>query len=148
MDEMLYLDNQMCFRLYSISRKMTKAYEPLLNKYDLTYPQYVVMLGLFQVEVIDFKDLSKLINLTPGTLTPLLIRLEKLGYLNRIKNPEDSRKINIKLSESGYRLREEIIEVPHAMGKKLNYSIEKYGNLIKDLDELNQLLDEINNEEL
>jgi DNA-binding MarR family transcriptional regulator len=144
MDEMLYLDNQLCFRLYSISRKMTKAYEPFLEKYDLTYPQYVVMLALFKAEIIDFKDLSAEVNLSPGTLTPLLKRLEELSYLERVKNPEDSRKMNVILSKEGYELRDNIVDVPYGMAEKLQLSIEKYTTLIKELDDLNVMLDEIN----
>lgn len=144
MEEILDLDNQLCFRLYSISRKMTKAYEPFLEKYDLTYPQYVVMLALFKAEIIDFKDLSIEINLSPGTLTPLLKRLEELSYLERIKNPEDSRRMNVVLSKKGYELRENIVDVPLGMAEKLQLSIEKYTTLIKELDDLNLMLDEIN----
>lgn len=144
MDEILDLDNQLCFRLYSISRKMTKAYEPFLEKYDLTYPQYVVMLALFKAELIDFKDLSVEINLSPGTLTPLLKRLEELSYLERVKNPDDSRKMNVILSKKGYELRENIVDVPYGMAEKLQLSIEKYTTLIKELDDLNIMLDEIN----
>ena len=144
MDEILNLDNQLCFRLYSISRKMTKAYEPFLEKYNLTYPQYVVMLALFKAEIIDFKDLSVEINLSPGTLTPLLKRLEELSYLERVKNPEDSRKMNVILSKKGYELRDNIVDVPYGMAEKLQLSIEKYTTLIKELDDLNVMLDEIN----
>ncbi|MDY0316960.1 MAG: MarR family transcriptional regulator [Candidatus Izemoplasmatales bacterium] len=144
MEEILDLDNQLCFRLYSISRKMTKAYEPFLEKYDLTYPQYVVMLALFKAEIVDFKDLSIEINLSPGTLTPLLKRLEELSYLERIKNPEDSRRMNVVLSKKGYELRENIVDVPLGMAEKLQLSIEKYTTLIKELDDLNLILDEIN----
>ncbi len=144
MEEILNLDNQLCFRLYSISRKMTKAYEPLLGKYNLTYPQYIVMLALFKHEIIDFKDLSIEINLSPGTLTPLLKRLEELSYLERIKNPEDSRRMNVVLSKKGYELREKIVDVPLGMAEKLQLSIEKYTTLIKELDDLNLMLDEIN----
>ena len=144
MDELLNLDNQLCFRLYSISRKMTKAYEPFLEKYDLTYPQYVVMLALFKAEAIDFKDLSVEINLSPGTLTPLLKRLEELSYLERVKNPIDNRKMNVILSKKGYELRDRIVDVPLGMAEKLHLSIEKYTTLIKELDDLNLMLNEIN----
>lgn len=144
MDEILNLDKQLCFRLYSISRKMTKAYEPFLEKYDLTYPQYVVMLALFKAETIDFKDLSAEINLSPGTLTPLLKRLEELSYLERVKNPSDSRKMNVNLSKKGYELRDNIVDVPYGMAERLQLSIEKYTTLIKELDDLNNTLDQIN----
>ncbi len=146
MDEILNLDNQLCFRLYYISRKMTKAYEPLLKKYGLTYPQYIVMLGLFKSEKIDFKDLSQMVNLAPGTLTPILQRLEQMKLLSRDKNDNDSRKVDIVLSPQGKLLREQIVDVPQGLAEKLQISLEKYSLLIQELDELDHLLDEANKE--
>lgn len=142
MEDILNLDHQLCFRLYYISRKMTKAYEPLLEKYGLTYPQYIVMLGLFKAENIDFKDLSQMVNLAPGTLTPILKRLEQMKLLNRLKNSKDSRKIDIVLSEEGKKLRERIVDVPKGLAEKIQMSLEKYVTLIQKLDELDRLLDD------
>jgi DNA-binding MarR family transcriptional regulator len=142
-DEILKLDNQVCFRLYSISRKMTKVYEPLLSKYNLTYPQYIVMLGIFEYKIIDFKDLSKLVNLKPGTLTPILTKLEEIGYVIREHPKDDKRKINIMLSEEGKRLNQKIVDVPIGLAESLQLTIQKYTTLVTELDDLNIRLNKI-----
>jgi DNA-binding MarR family transcriptional regulator len=144
--EILKLDNQVCFRLYSISRKMTKVYEPLLKKYDLTYPQYIVMLGIFEHKTIDFKDLSQLVNLKPGTLTPILTKLESIGYILREHPEGDKRKINIILSKKGIELNREIVDVPIGLAESLQMSIKKYTALVTELDDLNFRLNEILND--
>jgi len=136
----LELDKQLCFRLYSVSRKMTKAYQPLLEKYNLTYPQYIVMLGVFEDKVIDFKELSKKVNLKTGTLTPIVQKLETLGYVKREKNIDDFRKINVVLTEKGKDLNLEIVDVPIQLAQKLQISINMYETLIKELDDLDELL--------
>lgn len=142
-NELLLLDNQLCFRLYSVSRKMTKAYQPHLEKYGLTYPQYIVMLAIFEVEAIDFKELSSKVNLTTGTMTPIINRLEKLEYINKEPNPDDNRRVNIVLSEAGKKLYEDIIDVPSGLSQRLQVSIEMYATLIEQLDELNDILDQL-----
>ncbi len=142
-DELLKLDNQLCFRLYSVSRKMTKAYQPFLKKYDLTYPQYIIMLVVFEEKVIDFKDLSERVNLKTGTLTPILKKIEELGYIKRIKNEEDQRKLDIVLSEKGEILKEHIVDVPNGLANELRVSLDIYQSLTKQLDELDQKLDEV-----
>lgn len=139
--ELLQLDSQLCFRLYSISRKMTKAYQPLLEKYNLTYPQYVVMLAMFEVTSIDFKELSDRVNLKTGTLTPIVQKLEQIGYVRRDKNPDDHRKINVVLTKEGHTLNTDIIDVPIGLSNKLKMSIDKYTTLVSELDELNDMLD-------
>ena len=141
-DEILKLDNQLCFRLYYISRKMTKAYQPLLKKYDLTYPQYIVLLAMFEQERIDFKDLSQVVSLAEGTLTPIIKRLEKMAYIEKQKNKDDQRRVDIVLSEKGKALKERIVEVPVGLAKKLQLSLEHYNRLVKELEDLNVLLDE------
>ena len=141
-EDLLQLDNQLCFRLYSISRKMTKAYQPLLEKHQLTYPQYVVMLVMFEVQSIDFKDLSVRVNLKTGTLTPIVQKLEQIGYLIRETNPDDHRRINVVLSAEGHQLHQEIIDVPLGLAERLKLTVEKYSTLITELDELDVLLDD------
>lgn len=136
----LELDKQLCFRLYSVSRKMTKAYQPLLEKYQLTYPQYIVMLAIFEDKVIDFKQLSNKVNLKTGTLTPIVQKLESLGYVTREKNSDDFRKLNISLTEQGKELNMDIVDVPIGLSQKLQISIDMYETLVKELDELDELL--------
>lgn len=142
-NEILKLDNQICYRLYNVSKKMTKAYNPLLKKYHLTYPQYVVMLAMFEKEMIDFKELSNFVNLAEGTLTPIINRLVKLKYIRKKQNKDDQRKIDIVLTKQGKTLRNDIVDVPQSLTKKLQLSMEQYAVLVKNLDELNDTLDRI-----
>jgi len=139
----LELDKQLCFRLYSVSRKMTKAYQPFLEKYQLTYPQYIVMLGVFEDGSIDFKKLSKKINLKTGTLTPIVQKLESLGYIKRQKNVDDFRKMNVVLTEKGKKLNMNIVDVPIGLAQKLQLSINMYETLVKELDDLDEILTDI-----
>ncbi|MEC9485311.1 MAG: MarR family transcriptional regulator [Candidatus Izemoplasma sp.] len=142
-EDILKLDNQLCFRLYSVSRKMTKTYQPYLNKYNLTYPQYIIMLVVFEKKVIDFKELSEKVNLRTGTLTPILKKLEQLGYINRVTNQEDKRKLDVILSEKGEVLKEHIVEVPIGLAKDLQVSLDMYHTLVEQLDALDKKLDEV-----
>ncbi len=142
-DPILQLDKQLCFRLYSVSRKMTKAYAPYLDKFNLTYPQYIILLVMFEHEELDFKKLSEIVELKTGTLTPILQNLEKLGYINRIPNKNDKRKVTISLSEKGKQVNEKIVSVPLGLASKLKVSLEMYQTLVKELDELSEMLNDI-----
>jgi DNA-binding MarR family transcriptional regulator len=122
---------------------MTKAYQPLLEKYHLTYPQYIVMLGVFEDETIDFKDLSEKVNLKTGTLTPIVQKLESLGYVSREKNKDDFRKVNVVLTKKGKSLNMDIVEVPIQLAQKLQISINMYETLVKELDDLDALLTDV-----
>jgi DNA-binding MarR family transcriptional regulator len=140
MNEMLKLDNQLCFRLYAASRNMTRLYQPFLNKYNLTYPQYIIMLVMFEHNSIDFKELSKVVDLKTGTLTPILQNLEKLGYINRNKNSKDQRKINIDITDKGLELEKQILDVPVGMASDLEITEDMYHTLVKELDSLSNIL--------
>jgi DNA-binding MarR family transcriptional regulator len=122
---------------------MTKAYQPLLEKYHLTYPQYIVMLGVFEDQTIDFKDLSEKVNLKTGTLTPIVQKLESLGYVSREKNKDDFRKVNVVLTKKGKSLNMDIVEVPIQLAQKLQISINMYETLVKELDDLDALLTDV-----
>ncbi len=139
-DEILKIDQQLCFRLYAVSRKMTKAYKPLLQKFNLTYPQYIVMLVLFEHRKIDFHELSKIVQLKTGTLTPIIDKLHKIGYIEKERNESDGRKVFIVLSKTGEKLNDEIIEVPLALASQLDLKLETYQNLVNDLDRLSDIL--------
>ena len=102
----LNLDEQMCFALYSASLSMTKVYKPLLSTLNITYPQYLVLLVLWQQDGVKVKTLGERLFLDSGTLTPLLRRLEKNGYLSRQRAAEDERCVIVKLTKSGEQLQE------------------------------------------
>lgn len=141
-NEILLLDRQLCFKLYQASRKMTRLYQPYLEKIGLTYPQYLAMLVLWEYDIIDFKDLSMKLDLKTGTLTPIVQKLEKSGLLSRISNPNDRRRVDVKLTEEGRKLESEAGNVPLSMAKHLEMDRERYYKYASLLDELGELLNE------
>jgi DNA-binding MarR family transcriptional regulator len=106
------LDNQLCFSLYSASLAMTKLYKPLLDALDLTYPQYLVMLVLWEHDDITVSALGERLSLDSGTLTPLLKRLEQAGLLKRQRSSADERKVHVVLTGTGLALCERAAHVP------------------------------------
>src|SRR5689334_3586565 len=94
----LLLDNQVCFALYSASLAMTKLYKPLLDELGLTYPQYLVMLVLWEGDGLMVSELGQRLSLDSGTLTPLLKRLETSGLITRIRAVEDERRVHVTLT--------------------------------------------------
>ncbi|XMB86776.1 MarR family transcriptional regulator [Mycoplasmatota bacterium WC44] len=135
-EDALKLGNQLCFRLAAVSRNMTRLYQPLLEKYKLTYPQYIILLVLFEHKFIDFKELSIIVDLKTGTLTPIIQKLEEMGYVNKNKNPKDGRKIIVSLTNTGEELKYDLIEVPHQLVKLLDLEVDNYYTLINQLDVL------------
>lgn len=139
-DEALRLDNQICFNLYKAHRTMTRLYQPVLESLNITYPQYATMLVLWESENIDFKDLGKRLDLKTGTLTPIVKRLETLGFLHREKNSEDHRRVWVKITKEGRALKENALKIPEFLMNYLNIDIEQYLKYIGLLDELGSIL--------
>jgi len=110
--EMLQLDNQLCFALYSTSLAMTKLYKPLLDKLELTYPQYLVMLVLWQNDGLMVSALGERLFLDSGTLTPLLKRMETAGWLTRQRDAQDERRVTIRLTSAGRSLQAQAEKIP------------------------------------
>ena len=111
-DAALVLDNQLCFALYSASLAMTKLYKPLLAALGLTYPQYLVMLVLWEHGAVTVSELGARLSLDSGTLTPLLKRMESAGLLQRARSTEDERRVQVSLSAPGRRLKTRAARVP------------------------------------
>lgn len=109
---MLQLDNQLCFALYSTSLAMTKLYKPLLDELGLTYPQYLAMLVLWERDGLMVSELGAKLFLDSGTLTPLLKRLEASGYISRLRDVNDERRVHISLTSSGHKLKSRAAKVP------------------------------------
>lgn len=109
---MMQLDNQLCFALYSTSLAMTKVYKPLLDELGLTYPQYLAMLVLWERDGLMVSELGEQLYLDSGTLTPLLKRLEVAGYISRIRDVEDERRVYITLTSSGRKLKTRATKIP------------------------------------
>lgn len=110
------LDNQLCFRLYTASRLLTKAYHPLLSEHGLTYPQYLVLLVLWEKDALPVNDIAKRLYLETNTVTPLIQRMEKEGILTRTKGTKDARQMIVELTKKGKRLQDQLAEVPNTMG--------------------------------
>ncbi|MET3117347.1 DNA-binding MarR family transcriptional regulator [Undibacterium sp. GrIS 1.8] len=110
--DLLALDNQFCFALYSASLAMTKTYKPLLEKIGLTYPQYLVMIVLWEHDGILVKDIGEALFLDSGTLTPLLKRMEAADLLQRTRDEIDERQVRITLTKEGKQLKKAAKEIP------------------------------------
>ncbi|MER2123676.1 MAG: MarR family transcriptional regulator [Exiguobacterium indicum] len=108
----LALDEQLCFPFYAISREITRRYRPLLEPLGLTYPQYLVMLVVWEEEGQSLKAIGERLHLDSGTLTPLLKKLEAADLLRRVRKPEDERHIQIFLTDSGRALRKQAETIP------------------------------------
>ena len=116
MDERFKLDNQLCFRLYTASRLISQAYHPLLSEHGLTYPQYLVLLVLWEKDAQPVNDIAKRLFLETNTVTPLLQRMEKEGILTRKKGEKDARQMIVRLTRKGHGLQDKLLNVPEAVG--------------------------------
>ena len=114
--EAFLLDKQLCFRLYTASRLLTQAYHPLLSVHGLTYPQYLVLLVLWEKDAQPVNDIAKRLYLETNTVTPLLQRMEKEGILVRKKGKKDARQMIVHLTQKGKRLQESLCDVPATVG--------------------------------
>jgi MarR family transcriptional regulator, organic hydroperoxide resistance regulator len=130
------LEDQLCFALYAASRAMTAAYGPLLDKLELTYPQYLVLLVLWEREGQTVSELGDRLQLDSGTLTPLLKRLEARGLVERRRATDDERVVEVFLTSEGKRLRRRCTEIPVEMFGKSGLSLAELGRLRATLHEL------------
>ncbi|BAU74048.1 MarR family winged helix-turn-helix transcriptional regulator [Metapseudomonas furukawaii] len=137
----LLLDNQLCFKLYAASRAVIRGYRPLLESLGLTYPQYLVMLVLWEwharpPELPSVKALGERLQLDSGTLTPLLKRLEHLGLVRRQRAAHDEREVHLALTEAGAALREEVIPLRNELICRSGLDLNEMGELRARLAEL------------
>lgn len=124
-EEQLYLSNQLCFPLYAASRLTTRLYGPYLKELDISYPQYLVLLVLWEQDGLAVKEIVQKLHLETNTLTPLLKRLEQKSLVKRSRSSQDERSVSIHLSESGKKLREKALDIPEKIvaafaGSELN----------------------------
>lgn len=142
---MLALDQQFCFALYSASHAMTKTYKPMLDRLGLTYPQYLVMLVLWEHDAILVKEVGARLFLDSGTLTPLLKRLEANGLVSRNRDPHDERQVRIVLTDAGRALRQQAKEIPRQVLCASGQQLQALGQLRHELarvrDDLFKALD-------
>jgi DNA-binding MarR family transcriptional regulator len=148
-DQRLKLEHQLCFALYTASRKVTRAYKPLLDELGLTYPQYLVMLVLWEWNLAEqgastvgpsesntVTALGQRLHLDSGTLTPLLKRLESAGLVERVRSATDERRVCLGLTRKGQALKEHAYPIPEALLCKFDSSVEDLTNLRAQIEAL------------
>lgn len=115
-EDLLLLDKQLCFPIYACARKIVAAYHPFLKAVGLTYTQYVTMMVIWEEKTVSVHDLGQRLYLDSGTLTPVLKKLEQLGYIERRRSTEDERVVLAILTEKGKQLKQKAASVPEQMG--------------------------------
>lgn len=136
----LLLDDQVCFPLYATSRLVTRLYHPLLEPLGLTYPQYIVMMILWEDAPCPIGSVGERSLLNTNTLTPLLKRLEQMGFIERRRSPVDERVVEIHLTEAGAALRDRCVAIPETLARSLDYPVAKLIQLKTILDDLSERL--------
>ena len=135
------LDNQICFAIYSAAHAFNRVYKPLLDRLGLTYPQYLVMLVLWERDDVPVKDIGERLFLDSGTLTPLLKRLEAAHLVRRTRSSEDERQVLIALTAQGHALKERARSVPQSILAASDCSVSE---LVTMKDEIVALRDRLN----
>ncbi|MGV8936139.1 MAG: MarR family winged helix-turn-helix transcriptional regulator [Allorhizobium sp.] len=128
-DKELTLDRQLCFAVYGAAHAFTRAYKPLLEPLGLTYPQYLVLMALWQTDGLQVKAIGAALGLDSGTLSPLLKRLQQAGYVRRERDEADERKVMISLTEKGRALKQQAASVMLSIGKATGCDLEDIGAL-------------------
>jgi len=136
----LHLDNQLCFALYSTSLAMTKTYKPLLEHIGLTYPQYLVMLILWQQDGVALRDIAEKLHTESGALTPVLKRMQEMGLLIRARSPHSERTLEIRLTDTGRVLAQEARKVNQHIAHRCGSSLAEVEALRDQLIKLRQSL--------
>jgi DNA-binding MarR family transcriptional regulator len=134
--DVLDLENDVCFHFAVAARRVIALYRPLLDPLHLTLPQYLVMVALWELEPLSVRQLSQRVQLDPQTLSPLLRRLEALGYVVRQRDQHDKRNLNVGLSAKGCDLRQQALKIPPAVMDRLGMSADQ-------LETLNAMLTEV-----
>ena len=148
MHEELRLDKQVCFRLYTASRLITQAYTPMLNELGITYPQYLVMMVLWEQDSQPVNDIARRLLLETNTVTPLLQRMEKLGIVVRKRGKEDKRQQIVSLTEKGRAMEERAYAIiPAGIGKELKACPFQLNDYAKFTGELDTIIETLKNKE-
>ena len=131
--ESLLLDNQLCFALHSTSLLMTKVYKPLLQAIGLTYPQYLAMMVLWEEDELTVSEISSRLLTDPGSMTPLLKRLEAEGLLSRTRSREDERVVVVELTDAGRALQDKAMGIPQCILGASGLELDQLRKLQSDL---------------
>lgn len=145
-DNLLKLDNQLCFSIYACSREICRMYRPVLDELGLTYPQYLVLLVLWEQDECNVKELGERLFLDSGTLTPMLKRMEAACLINRQRSQEDERVVNVRLTEQGVALKERAYCIPESLLAKSGVSQNEFAGLLTQFQQLLSRIHQINEE--
>ena len=140
MSDHLRLDDQLCFALYAASRAMTAAYAPVLEKLELTYPQYLAMLVLWEDDGSRVSRIGERLHLDSATLTPLLKRLEARELIERRRSEADERVVEVFLTAAGKRMKRQAAEIPRCMFDKFDLDVAELVQLRGQVKELTEKL--------
>lgn len=136
----LHLDNQLCFALYSASLAMTKSYKPLLERIGLTYPQYLVMLILWQQDGVALRDIAEKLHTESGALTPVLKRMQEMGLLIRARSPHSERTLEIRLTDAGRAMQQDALKINQHIALNCGSTLTEIEALRHQLIKLRQTL--------
>jgi DNA-binding MarR family transcriptional regulator len=137
----LRLENFLCFSVYAASHAFNRIYKPLLDALELTYPQYLVMVTLWEEDDQPVRSIGEKVFLESSTLTPLLKRLEAAGLVKRTRDPKDERSVRITLTAEGRELRQKALDVPRCVGEVAELDLSTIKRLIDDLGQLRDNLE-------
>lgn len=132
----LNLNNFLCFAIYSTGHAFNQLYRPLLDALQLTYPQYLVMVTLWDRDDVTVKEIGQRLFLESSTLTPLLKRIEGLGYLTRTRDAVDERQVRLRLTEDGRKLRAKALDIPLCIGEAVGLKLAEIQRLVGEISEL------------
>lgn len=135
-ENVLKLDNQLCFPLYACAKEIVRRYKPFLDEIDLTYTQYITMMVLWEEKQLTVKELGKRLFLDSGTLTPLLKRLEQKGLVKRERDNEDERVLIVSITVSGEKLKEQAVSIPYKMTQCVKLDMEDAKELYRILHKM------------
>lgn len=138
--EQLKLDNQVCFPIYAASRLITREYQPYLDKLGITYPQYLVLMVLWETDSLSVNEIAQKLILNTNTVTPLLKRMETQGMIRRQRSGNDERKVIVKLTKQGKLLQAKAATIPGKLTKGLISETIKIEELIDLKDKLNRII--------
>lgn len=138
--EQLKLGNQFCFPVYAASRLITREYQPYLDGLGITYPQYLVLLVLWESDGMTVNDIAHKLILNTNTVTPLLKRMESVGLLKRRRSGEDERKVEVYLTPEGIRMREAAASIPEKLVRGIHSGNLNLEEMVEIRDKLNQLI--------
>lgn len=138
--DLLKIDNLLCFALYSAGHSFTRLYKPLLEPLGLTYPQFLVMIALWEADGQTVSDIGEKLLLESSTLTPLLKRLETAGLIKRTRDREDERVVRITLTRQGAALKDKAATIPEAIGCATNLTINDVKKLTQEIAALRKTL--------